>query len=83
MSLPRRLPATHRFPGGFKVRIELVPRGEGGLEDGDHGLYFTESYDCGVIRLWDGLTPRQRWNVLMHELLHALVDAQNYVEVSR
>lgn len=80
----RPLPKRHRFPGGYVVQIRLVPRGEG-LELGpdDMGQYDTLTADEGCILLWEGLTPRQRWGVLMHELLHALVDAQNYVEVTR
>lgn len=75
-----RLPARHRFPGGYTVDIRLSPRGSGVLDADDMGAYETVEADRGVIHLWEGLTPRQRWHTLLHELLHALVDAQSYVE---
>lgn len=89
----RKLPSKHVFPGGFTVVIESVPRNTevltpGGdriepLGDDDFGIYHTDQAGVGVIYLWDQLTPKQAWNTLMHELIHCLVDAQNYVEKSK
>lgn len=78
----KRIPRKHVFPGGFTVDIVFVdskPEGESKIPD-TLGLYFTKSSDAGCIELWKGLTPRQRWRILMHEMLHALADAQRWAE---
>ncbi len=82
-----RFPSQHRFPGGFTVDIELQERHPGSKhpehildEADDEAAYVHVSKERGLIVLWTELTPKQKWHALMHELQHALVDAQNYVE---
>lgn len=85
-----RFPRRWRFPGGFTVEIHVADRLPKGrlarprkieLEWDDEGNYETYENNRAVITLWSGLTPRQRWRTLMHELQHALVDAQNLVDI--
>lgn len=76
----KRLPTQHRFPGGFRVTIVEAPRPSARLSLDDEADYHTIDCESALITLWDQLTPRQKWAALMHELLHALADAQNCVE---
>lgn len=76
MKLPKRV----RFPGGFVVDVKVAARGSKHLDEDEFGCYLTDARDHGTIRLWEELTPRQQWRTLMHELIHALVDAQNNVD---
>lgn len=75
----RRLPKSHTFPGGFKVEILSAPYGEL-LDEGSFAEYSTVTRSAGRIVLWDQLTPKQAWRILMHEMIHAIVDAQHWVE---
>ena len=71
----RRLPKKHIFPGGFRVEIVIGQPLEGNDAD-----YETLDVDLGRITLSKQRTPRQLWRDLAHELVHAVVDAQNYIE---
>jgi len=79
MPRPPKLPSALRLPGGFRVLIELAPRPCEHLDSCDDASYRTANVDLGHIIIWEGLTPRQRWIRLYHELLHAFADAQHLV----
>lgn len=77
----RKLPKQHKFPGGFHVEIVLAPRGVAPLEDEDEkATYGTLDAEHGRITLWEGLTPTQQWKALGHELVHAALDADNWIQ---
>lgn len=79
----RRLPKRHRFPGGYYVDIVVSAEDHGGwslVENNNVASYDTIDIDHGQITLHPQRTPRQHWHDLAHELLHALVDAQHYIE---
>ena len=76
----RVFPKQHTFPGGFKVEIVFAPRGPAPLDDEDEkGTYGTIHAGLGRITLWEGLTPRQRWKALGHEMIHGALDAENWI----
>jgi hypothetical protein len=85
-----QLPNALRFPGGYVVPIVIEDAGvecqkchaihieqESEEYHTDHGDYSSAEK---TIRLWSGLTPRQRWRTLAHEYLHAWVDWQLWLE---
>jgi len=79
----KRLPKRHVFPGGYTVKIVVAARDAGGwslVENGNDATYDTLEIDQGQITLHPQRTNRQHWHDLAHELLHALVDAQHYIE---
>jgi len=76
-----RMPKKVRFPGGFVLEIKVAARPTKFLEEDSDAEYHTVETDQGLIVLWEGLTPRQRWLRLMHEMIHAVVDAQRLVEI--
>jgi Zn-dependent peptidase ImmA (M78 family) len=69
------LPKRHRFPGGFVVEIVLAD-----IDPTEAGTYETPEIGRGIITIDRHRTPRQRWHDLGHELMHAAVDAQNFIE---
>lgn len=80
----KRLPKKHVFPGGFTVYIDSVERGETvrGItlpEDCD-GYFDTIDICSGQVLLWQGLTLRQKWRTLAHEIIHGALDAQICIE---
>lgn len=79
----RRIPKCHVFPGGYTVDIVIAEVDAGGYsltEGGDDASYDTLDVGRGQITLHPSRTARQMWRDLAHELLHALVDAQHYIE---
>jgi len=72
----KRIPKTVIFPGGFRLSVVVEE-----IDDPENnGTYDTVTIGEGVITLSDKLTPRQQWRILAHEMIHAVVDAQNYIE---
>jgi len=80
-----QLPGTIKFPGGYHVVVRVSAWGRGcacgqvHFVTGDKGDFCQEAK---VITLWEGLTPRQRWEILAHEYVHAWVDWQYWLKQS-
>lgn len=72
-----KLPTRVLFPGGFICRVNVVSKEE--LGEDNAGEYGTVSEGEGRIDIWDHATPRQQWEALLHEMLHALADAQRLI----
>jgi hypothetical protein len=80
----KRLPARHKFPGGFVLYINVVPLGttvRGITLPPDCEAYFdTIDLSSGQVLINSDLTPRQRWRALAHEMQHACLDAAHQIE---
>ena len=64
---------TFTLPGGFKVRIEIVPKDDEAEEIGEQTLacYYHEDH---LIQLRSSRSLKQRKTDLEHELQHCCVD---------
>lgn len=80
----KRLPPKHTFPGGFVLYIDQVAHGEtrrGVTLPADCDAYFdTIDVGSGQVLIDKDKTPRQKWRLLAHEMVHAALDAGIQIE---
>lgn len=75
------IPASHTFPGGYRINIRLVSPTEIAEEvDADPhdvgGCWDDEKLEILIDKT---LPARTRWYVLAHELQHAMLDYQHWL----
>jgi hypothetical protein len=80
----KRIPSKFRFPGGFTLYIDQVNHGEerrGVTLPDDCDAYFdTIDVGSGQVLIDVKKTPRQKWRLLAHEMVHAALDAGIQIE---
>ena len=82
----RLVPRRIRFPGGLYVDVKKLPPSTladtVGMESEGGWIGTYEEQKAGTIYLDKSASPATQWNTLLHEMIHAMIDIENFYTAS-